>query len=130
MKKLLSLILVAIILVTAMPLAFAEGNTYKVGDIVQFGSYPQSEVKDEALIAELNDLAPKWEDWTSYGYYSGNGEYGSMVQGDWMRYIDVTYNGKKYRGVKFTRYRPYFTHYPSSSSNSRQDDNGYNIILM
>ena len=33
---------------------------------------------------------------TSYGYYSGNGEYGSMVQGDWMRYTDVTYNGKKY----------------------------------
>ncbi|MBO5936191.1 MAG: hypothetical protein J6Q79_01095 [Clostridia bacterium] len=117
MKKLLSLILVAIMLVTAMPIAFAEGNTYKVGDIVQFGSYPQSEVKDEALIAELNALAPEWEDWTSYGYYSGDGiNYDSMVQGDWMRYIDVELNGDKYRGVMFTNYRPEITY----------EEHGYN----
>ena len=125
MKKILSLILVAIMLVTAMPMAFAEGNTYKVGDIIQFGSYPQSEVKDETLIAELNALAPEWENWTSYGYYSGNGEYGSMVQGDWMRYTDITYNGNKYRGVKFTQYRPYLTYFDSSDSYTFQDENGY-----
>ena len=104
MKKFLSLILVAIMLVTATPMAFAEGNTYEVGDIVQFGSYPQSEVKDETLIAELNALAPEWDDWTSYGYYSGNGDFGSMVQGDWMRYVDIELDGEKYRGVKFTQY--------------------------
>ena len=124
MKKLLSLILVAIMLVTAMPMAFAEGNTYKVGDIVQFGSYPQSEVKDETLIAELNALAPEWEDWTSYGYYSGTGGVGTMKQGDWMRYTDVTHNGDKYRGVKFTRYRPFYTGSPYAND-TYQDDNGY-----
>ncbi len=125
MKKFLSLILVAIMLVTAMPMAFAEGNTYKVGDIIQFGSYPQSEVKDETLIAELNALAPEWEKWTSYGYYSGDGTIGSMVQGDWMRYIDIEFNGEKYRGVKFTQYRPYSTLRAASLSNTYQDDNGY-----
>lgn len=135
MKKLLSLILAAIMLLAAMPIAFAEGNTYKVGDIIQFGSYPQSEVKDEALIAELNALAPEWKDWTSYGYYSGVGSldytedvvYGSMEQGDWMRYTDVTYNGNKYRGVKFTQYRPFYTIFNSSVSNTFQYENGYSV---
>ena len=125
MKKILSLILVAIMLVTAMPMAFAEGNTYKVGDIVQFGSYPQSEVKDEALIAKLNSIAPKWEDWTSYGYYSGDDKWGSMVQGDWMRYVDIKHDGERYRGVKFTQYRPYWTDCDTSLSYTYQYDNGY-----
>ncbi len=105
-------------------------NQYKVGNIVQFGSYPQSEVKDGTLIAELNSLAPEWDNWTSYGYYSGNGKYGSMVQGDWMRYTDVEYKGNKYRGVKFTQYRPYSTTSASSKSSSYQDENGYNINTL
>ena len=128
MKKILSLILVAIILVTAMPIAFAEGNTYKVGDIIQFGSYPQSEVTDSATITALNNKAPDWSEWKSYGYYSGEGFIGSMVQGDWMRFTDIVYNGKKYRGVKFTQYRPYRTvcsSYSSSNSDTNQYDNGY-----
>lgn len=106
MKKILSLILVAIMFVTAMPMAFAADTTYKVGDIIQFGSYPQSKVTDNKLITVLNLKAPNWKKWTSYGYYSGSGDYGTMKQGDWMRYTDVTYNGNKYRGVKFTEYRP------------------------
>ena len=123
MKKLLSLILVAIMLVTAMPIAMAEDNTYKVGDIIHFGLYPQTEVKDETLIDELNVLAPEWKDWISYGYYVGDGNYGS-VQGDWMRYVDVVYKDSKYRGVKFTQYRPSYT--CSETSYTNQDDNGYN----
>ena len=128
MKKILSLILVVIMLLAAMPLAVAEGNTYKVGDIIQFGSYPQSEVKDEGLIAKLNALAPAWDNWTSYGYYSGTGSEGTMKQGDWMRYIDIMYNGKKYRGVKFTQRRP--ERVCDTSSYSYQNINGYytNIV--
>ena len=129
MKKLLSLILVAIMLVTAMPLAFAEGETYKVGDIIQFGSYPQSEVTDSATVAALNAKAPAWDDWTSYGYYSGDDDSGTMVQGDWMRYTDITYNGNKYRGVKFTQYRPGITWYSFWTSYiegiNYQYENGY-----
>ncbi len=129
MKKILCSLLVAVMCLTSAPVIgfdfTAEAAEYKVGDIIQFGSYPQTEVKDEALVAELNALAPQWEDWTSYGYYSGTGDYGTMVQGDWMRYTDATYNGNKYRGVKFTQYRPYFTLYPSSSSYTHQVDNEY-----
>ena len=99
-------------------------STYSVGDIIQFGSYPQSEVKDAQTINALNILAPEWDNWTSYGYYSsGTGDYGTMKKGDWMRYVDIKYDGNKYRGVKFTKYRPYDTY--GSSSNTYQDDNGY-----
>ena len=124
MKKILSLVLAVIMIVCTMPMVFAESNTYKVGDIIQFGSYPQSKVTDEAIISELNSKAPTWDDWTSYGYYSGSGKYGSMNQGDWMRYVDIKHDGEKYRGVKFTQYRPYNTYSPSPNSPC-QYDNGY-----
>lgn len=97
----------------------------KIGDIIEFGSYPQTEVKDTATINALNALAPAWDKWTSYGYYSGDGNIGSMKQGDWMRYTDVVYNGVKYRGVKFTQYRPDNTCQFFSSTHTYQDDNGY-----
>lgn len=127
MKKIIATIMSVILLLTIAPMACAEeNNTYKEGDIIQFGSYPQSEVKDETLIAELNVLAPEWDDWTSYGYYSGNGEIGSMVQGDWMRYVDVTYDGSKYRGVKFTQYRSFATICFGNESDA-QYLNGYRI---
>ena len=104
-------------------------KNYKVGDIIQFGSYPQTEVRDGVLISELNALAPEWENWTSYGYYSGNDNIGSMVQGDWMRYIDVTYGGNKYRAVKFTQYRPINTVYSLSASHASQADSyGTNTV--
>lgn len=93
-----------------------------------FGSYPQSEIKDTAITDELDELAPDWDSWTSYGYYSGtNGRKGTMVQGDWMRYTDVTYNGEKYRGVKFIKYRPNTT---VDEEYSRQDNNGYSIDIV
>jgi hypothetical protein len=95
------------------------------GDIIKFGSYPQTEVKDEATINALNSLAPTWDKWTSYGYYSGDGNIGSMKQGDWMRYVDVPYDGATYRGVKFTQYRPLYTWENSSNSNTQQIINGY-----
>lgn len=124
MKKLLSLILVAIMLVTAMPMAFAEGNTYKVGDIVQFGSYPQSKVTDSTTISALNSAGGEW---ISYNYYSGTGSPsdGKMTASDYMRYKDVIYGSDKYRGVVFDSYRPCYTGYTSSSSYTYQDENGF-----
>lgn len=133
MKKVLCVLLVVLMCVTSAPLGgfnlTAEATEYKVGDIIEFGSYPQSEVKDEALIAELNALTPEWEDWTSYGYYSGNGTQYSSIPGDWMRYIDVQYKGNKYRGVKFIEYRPGYTVNKADINNSRQDENGYYINI-
>ena len=126
-KKILSLVLAVIMIVCAVTMAYAEGdNKIETGDIIHFGSYPQSEVTDEELIAELNAIAPEWNEWTSYGYYSGTGNFGTMEHSDWMRYTDVTYNNNKYRGVKFTQYRPVYT-YGNETADTYQDDNGYTV---
>ena len=73
--------------------------------MVEFGSYPQTEVKDEDLTAALNAQAL---DWQSYGYYSGTDgmENEQMAASDYMQYCDVTQGGQKYRGVRFSLYRP------------------------
>lgn len=130
-------VLLAIVLLCAAPIselagvdctvffaskAEAVGKTYKVGDIVEFGSYPQSKVTNSSLVSALNKVSKSW---VSYGYYSGTGSYDTMVQGDWMKYADFTYNGTKYRAVTFSQYRPYMTYNSSSSINSCQEDNGY-----
>lgn len=104
------------------PKAEAAGKTYKVGDIVEFGYYPQSKVTDSSLVSALDSVS---KNWVSYGYYSGNNISGSMKPGDWMKYADFTYNGTKYRAVNFSQYRPERTYYSSSSSWTHQDDNGY-----
>ena len=118
MKKFLSLMLAVVMVFSVAPFTMAqttEATEYQVGDIIQFGLYPQTEITDTALIYKLNDLAPEWEDWTSYGYYSGTGNYGTMRRGDWMRYTDISFNDSKYRAVKFTQYRSELTTFPSSS---------------
>ncbi|MCR5151459.1 MAG: DUF6273 domain-containing protein [Clostridiales bacterium] len=98
--------------------------SYSVGDIIFYGNYPQSEVKDADLIAKLNAQEGTWK---SYGYYSGTGNMydGQMTASDYMRYKDVAYNGHKYRAVTFDSYRPCYTGYTSSADNAYQDDRGY-----
>ena len=125
-KRIFSAILSAIMLILALPLTgFAASKTYvDYGDIIEFGSYPQTQVKDAELIKKLDNIGKSWR---SYGYYSGNGEYGSMVQGDWMKYADFKYDGNKYRAVTFSQYRPASTIKESSEKNSYQDNNGYYI---
>ena len=98
----------------------------KKGIKVQFGTYPQSEVTDPTLLRTLNAASgtlPTSENsqkWTDYGYYIK----GSVSS--YMWYIDVITATGKYRGVYFTSYRPNSTTNTSSTSNSNQDDNGYN----
>lgn len=100
-----------------------NGNE-NVGDLIEFGSYPQTEVTDTSLLSALNSLSLSW---ASYGYYSGTGNAtdSQMQPRDYMKYADVTYNGNRYRAVKFTEYRPYYTGYQSSTNYTYQDDNGY-----
>ena len=102
----------------------ASAETYKTGDTIFFGTYPQTDVTD-TLGSVLNSQSGTWK---SYGYYSGSGSTtdGQMTASNYMRYKDVTYSGNKYRGVTFSQYRPYFTGSNSSASNSHQDDNGFN----
>ena len=125
MKKILSFTLILLMLLSvASTVTFASDVTYEVGDIVTFGSYPQSRVTDKATVSALKALAPEWSDWNSYGYYSGNvTANGTMEPGDWMRYIDISYEGNMYRGVEFHYSRPNYTE--GTAASSYQDDNGY-----
>lgn len=134
-KKILS-VLMAIVMLFSLTSVMALGtDDYETGDIIQFGSYPQTEVKDEVLITKLNSLSPEWDSWISYGYYSGLGDpnselydeiseaCGTIVQGDWMKYVDISYNGETYRGICFSQYRPVHTF--AIPSETYQADNGY-----
>ena len=118
-----------LMLLTVTPMTvFAEKTetkTYKTGDIIEFGSYPQSEVTDSALKSALTSRAGSTSGWTSYNYYI------SGAQSDYMKYTDVKYGGAKYRGVYFTQYRPWATYSSSSTgNNSWQDENGYNTSTV
>ncbi|MGN0768811.1 MAG: DUF6273 domain-containing protein [Christensenellales bacterium] len=79
------------------------------GDTIYFGEYPQTQVSDETLSAALTASAgelPTGENsrnWTSYRYY----KYGQAS--DYMWYIDLKYNGEKYRGVYFEKNRSFKT---------------------
>ncbi len=96
------------------------------GNVIYFGTHPQSEVTDSTLKSTLTTKAgtlptsSNSRSWTSYGYYvNGN-------VSNYMWYVDVENAGEKYRGVYFTGYRPYGPAYSSTLDFTRQDDNGYN----
>ena len=98
----------------------------KVGESVIFGSYPQTKVTDDMLIAALNEKAGDLPEagnlgnWTDYGYYIS----GSVSS--YMYYIDIDNDSDgryDYRGVYFTQYRPYYT--TTTCSNTYQNNNGY-----
>ncbi len=136
-KKLLSLLLCTVILFGSVILdssIFADvfdtfnvkssaASGYKVGDIIEFGSYPQSEVTDSNVISALNaDMGA----WNSYEYYEipesqRKSRYGKMKPGDCNWYKDVLYNSEKYRGV-FIYYGRQIT---TVDLGSNQEVNGY-----
>jgi len=80
----------------------ATQTTYATGDIINFGSYPQTKVTDSGLIVSLN---------------------AQTLGAD----STVTYGGSRYKRVYFTQYTPYYTTGTPNASNSYQDDNGYYI---
>ncbi len=126
-KRILSIILTMCMLMCIAPISVsAAEDTYNRGDIITFGSYPQSEVKDSDVISALEGILTD-DMWVSYGYYIGMGnEYdGRMVSSDYMKYADLELNGEKYRAVRFSQYRPRKTSDTSSEINSMQDNNGY-----
>lgn len=109
----------------------ADGNTSisdsNIDNVILFGEYPQSQVTDSAVIDALTANAGTLPtelysaNWQSYGYYIS----GKIV--DFMWYIDIEYDGGKYRGVYFTNYRPSSIVSDSSQNTSYQDDNGYYV---
>lgn len=95
-------------------------EAYAVGDGIAYGSYPQTHVTDEKLLAALNAADGTW---VSYGYYLKN------QPDDYMQYKDVELDGEKYRAVQFSTYRPQKTYddayKPGSESGAEQYTNGY-----
>ncbi len=92
---------------------------------VYFGEYPQTRVDDAATTAALTEAAGTLPSaanrgkWTSYGYYI------KKNISDHMWYIDLPYDGAKYRGIYFTEYRPQNAAMGEGESNSQQSKNGY-----
>ncbi len=128
--RLISAFIAVIMVFGIAPMSFCvevDAADYKVGDIIEFGSYPQSEVTDAKLLAQLNNLE---KEWISYNYYSGEDSLDTIKCGDWMQYADVTLNGEKYRAVTFSKYRPSMTYKVASSeyiSYQYQGLNGYHV---
>ncbi len=93
-------------------------------EIIEFGSYPQSQVTDSEMLSKLNKQDLSWQ---SYGYYSGDGTLYSGVPGDWMKYADVSMDGNQYRAVFFSQYRPRESCNISDTTTSAQSYLGYFI---
>lgn len=130
-KRILSIILTVCMLLSIAPVTMAADTAdggYQKGDIIEFGSYPQSAVKDRNVIAALDGFLTD-DVWVSYDYYIGTGtEYdGNMTSSDYMKYADLELNGEKYRAVRFSQYRPTVTSDVSSEATSVQDNNGYEL---
>jgi len=76
--------------------------SYDVGDIVEFGSYPQSKVSNQSDIEILNTLIPGSDN-------------------------NVLYEGNLYKRVYFTDYTANYTTATRDAAHSYQDDNGYYV---
>ena len=134
-KRILSTLLVSVLLIGIAPIGgfglapkanAKDISSCKVGDIIEFGSYPQSKITDSDLIAKIEAVG-KSISWVDYNYYIGTStsDDGNMKPVDGMMlYKDIPYNGSKYRAVKINQYRPYRT--GNTSSETYQYDNGYN----
>ena len=110
MKRIFTVILAVCMLLSIAPVTMAADTAdggYQKGDIIEFGSYPQSKVTDPRIISVLDGFLTD-DVWVSYDYYIGTGtEYdGKMTASDYMKYADLELNGEKYRAVRFSQYRP------------------------
>lgn len=129
MKRIFTVILAVCMLLSIAPVTMAAdtfGGDLQKGDIIEFGSYPQSKVTNPRIISVLDGFLTD-DVWASYDYYIGTGtEYdGNMTSSDYMKYADLKLNGEKYRAVRFSQYRPKVTSDVSSEATSAQDNNGY-----
>ena len=132
MKKTISILLSILLLfgtcAFALTAAAKDAQTYAVGDVIQFGTYPQTRVEETPeLLAAANAAT-----WKSYRYYTsfnnlstGEPYNGWMQPKDYMKFADFFNDGVKYRAVQFFMYRPSRTGLWSNEDHSFQDNNGY-----
>lgn len=120
LKRVMSLILTAVLLAGIVPLAGLSGSvkTSAAAAKISFGSYPQSRVTDSQTISVLKACSKTWKD---YPYKNDNNQ-------PFMWYADFFYKGTKYRAVQLKAYRMRFdtpTTPSSANSESYQSSNGY-----
>ena len=102
--------------------ALLPGAPVSSGGYVSFGSYPTTRVVLPTITSVLNALAGELPtptdsaDWHLSSYCKDS---------SYSWYIDVNYNGEKYRGLYFTAYRPARVTDQPSAERSYVDDNGY-----
>ena len=95
----------------------------KTGDIFEMGLYPQKCETNEAIISNLNSISCEMK---RYDYYKNVDSSAGTNQTIDMFYADIAYNGKAYRKVTISEYRPmYCSGDESSSKYLYQKDNGY-----
>ena len=130
LKKWLSVLLSVLMLITVFHLGLVTVQAGKpdpgpqVGDLIWFGSYPQTRVTNSILWEKLSDLDKTWK---SYEYYSGTGELadGQAEPSAIMEFADFEYDGEKYRAVHVKDYRPVRTWDTASSEHSNHYSSGY-----
>lgn len=119
LRRVIGILLVLVLVLSVFTIMPINVSAYSVGDTIQYGNYPQSEVTDSSIVATLNALSPEWH---YYKYYINS------TQTNYMKYCDVFLNGNKYRGVYFSQYRPRYTDRTSWFTN--QQDNGYSTSTI
>ena len=99
-------------------------ENYEELDIIEFGSYPQTEVTSSIIKSALNNRV---DEWLAYAVYTGEDKLYTAELAELAYYADVEYAGERYRALKFIEYRPYNTYIEPEIYNSYQDENGYYI---
>lgn len=133
MKKILSLVLAISILAGICPIfnftvksSATDISKMKVGDIIEFGSYPQTKVADDSLINSLNTIKKNWT-YFDFLYQKlvpvspeepNRKKRSDYMSEDIIKYADVEYGGEKYRAVAFDTdlYKEYSDDYRLSNS--------------
>ncbi|MBR5410855.1 MAG: hypothetical protein IK104_09290 [Clostridia bacterium] len=140
-KRMVSIVLAVLMVVTALPLMGLDGlfttpaEATLVKDLpstefVRFGSYPTKRVTD-SMYTTLSSYIGNFDthpDKKSLRFVFGTGSPGTAkVEENYAHYIDFTYQGEKYRAVKYAAYRPRIAYQSYIPANSLVDDNGYTI---
>ncbi len=131
LKKTIAIILLIIVSLSVIPIT-AGAVSYKTGDIVTIGSYPQTRVTDSSLISSLNSVSKTWK---GYPYYEKNtgsdsSTYIMKKNTNMMSYADITYGGNKYRAVKINTYRPSSVIVSSSTTSGFQKNSGFALSTV
>ena len=125
MKKAISIFLaiITVLFVLALPPALAA-NTVSVGDLLTFGSYPQSQAAETQTLKAAADAAQNAGHGGFFYEYSHSptGEPAPNLQ---VQVTDFFSEGEKYRRIRFAQYRPDIPTHESDIYYSHQDENGY-----